>query len=141
MAGEPKRKPFLLTRRDRKRVARAVDEAESTTGLQICVYLGPGEAETRAQAEQLFVNADLSELPSVLLLVAPNRRKLEIVTAAAVRDRLTDEDCQRVVADMTEYFARDQFVEGLLVGIGEIARIAGPGTEAPGSQELPDVID
>lgn len=132
---------MLLKRRDRKAIERKVSEAEQTTGLQFCVYLGPGEADTRAQAEQLFANTGLHELPAVLVLVTPDRKKLEIVTAPAARERLPDEECERVVTDMTQHFARNEFVEGLLVGIGELARIAGPGSAAAGSTDLPNVVE
>jgi hypothetical protein len=135
------KRPMLLKRRDRRSINRAVAEAESHAGLQFCVYLGPAEADTRKQAEELFVNAGLQELPAVLVLVAPDRKKVELLTAPSVRERLPDEDCERVIGEMTQYFARDQFVDGLLVGVGLLAELAGPGTAAAGSTDLPNVIE
>ena len=70
-----------LSRRRRKKVDQAVQAAERLTGLQFCIYLGPGESDPRQHAESLFVNAGLHERPAVLILVEADRRNVEIVTA------------------------------------------------------------
>ena len=117
-----------------------MDEAEETTGLQFCVYLGPAEGDPRARAEQLFVDAGLHARPAVLLLVDPRQRRVEIVTAPAVRDRVDDQACARAVDDMTPRFARRDFAGGIEAGLRHLVAAAGPGAAAPGDQELPDVL-
>lgn len=137
MAGEH---PTVLSRRDRHAIDFAVGDAELHTGLELCVYLGPaGEEDPRAHAERLFVQAGLQERPSVLLLVAPDRRRVEIVTAPAIRERLSDEACARAIEVMTPLFAQGRFVDGLIDGLRRLADEAGP-RSGPEPPELPNIL-
>jgi len=131
-----------LTIRQRKRVERAVDVAENLTGLQICVFIGSveGERDPRAHAEALFVQAGLHARPAVLLLVAPPQRKVEIVTAPAVRERIPDGAAREAVAAMVERFKDGDLAGGLVAGVEQLAATAGPGTPGPDDEELPDVL-
>jgi len=133
-------KPMLLRHRDRRAIDAAVSAAEARTGLQFCVYLGPAAADTRAHAEGLFVEAGLHEQPAVLIHVAPDHRRVEIVTAPAVRERIPDAACTNAIDRMTSRFAEGRFVDGLLAGITSLADTAGPGA-ADGSSDLPNVVD
>lgn len=130
-----------LSKSDRQKVDDAVREAEAKTGLQFCVYLGPAGEDSRARAEQAFVQAGLHERPAVLVLVAPDVHRVEVVTAPHARERLTDDECKAAIAEMTPYFSRDDFVGGLVVGLGELAERTGPGTAPPGVPDLPNVVD
>ncbi len=130
----------VLKRRERRTIDHAVKAAESRTGLQFCVYLGPGEQDARAQAEQLFVRAGLHERPAVLLLVAPDHKRVEVVTAPAARERLSDEACVRVIERMTPQFAEGRYVDGLVTGLQCLADEAGPGTPGLGATDLPNVL-
>ncbi len=141
-AGEPavagdRKRP--IRHRQRRAVDRAVHAAEESTGLQFCVYLGGAEGDPREHAEALFVKAGLHERPAVLLLVAPDHRRVEIVTAPAVRDRLPDEACARAIDAMTPAFADGRYVDGLVAGLGRLAEAAGPGTAA-GPTDLPNTL-
>jgi uncharacterized membrane protein YgcG len=125
---------------DRKRIEGAVREAEAQTGLQFCVYLGPAPDATRSAAERAFQEAGLHERPAVLLLVSPQQRRVEIITAPHARERLTDEECAAALTEMTPYFARNEFIEGLLVGLAELAERTGPGTAPDDGPDLPNVL-
>ena len=133
-----KRKP--LTVRQRRALERATKAAESKTGLQFCVYLGPGVGHQREHAERAFVEAGLHDRPAVLIAVSANHRRVDIVTAPGVRDRVTDDDCTRAVSAMTPKFAEEKFVDGLIAGIELLADAAGAG-RAGGGPDLPDVIE
>jgi uncharacterized membrane protein YgcG len=135
-AGRPR-----LSKADRQAIDDAVRDAESKTGLQFCVYLGPAGEDTRVHAERAFVEAGLHDRPAVLVLVAPDAKRVEVVTAPDARARLTDEECEASIAEMTPYFGRKDFVAGLVVGIGELAERTGPGTAEPGATDLPNVLD
>jgi uncharacterized membrane protein YgcG len=136
-AGEQGKPP----RRAYRRVERAVDAAEELTGLQFCVYLGPsGEQGSRAEAERLFVETGLAARPAVLVLVDPEDRKVEVVTAPEVRDRVSDEAAAEAVAAMTPRFAKHDVPGGIVAGIERLAAAAGPGHAQPGDEELPDVL-
>ena len=131
-----------LSIRQRRRVERAVDEAENLTGLQLCIYLGSveGEADLRKHAESVFVNAGMHARPAVLLLVAPPQRKVEVVTAPAVRERIPDEAAAEAVTAMVERFRDGDLSGGLIAGIEHLAAAAGRGTAGPDDEELPDMI-
>jgi uncharacterized membrane protein YgcG len=133
------RRRATVTRRQRRRIEEAVDRAEETTGLQFCVYLGPTSNDSRAHAEQLFVEAGLHTRPAVLILVAPPQRRVEIVTAPAVRQWASDEACARVVDQMTARFAAGDLAGGIVTGVESLAAVVGP-NRGPGGEELPDVL-
>lgn len=129
-----------VSRRQRRRIERAVQEAERTTGLQFCVYLGHTGEDSRAHAETLFTEAGLHTRPAILVLVAPPQRRVEIVTAPAVRQWADDDACARVIDEMTTRFAAGDLTGGVVAGIDSLARIVGPARAAPGGEELPDVL-
>jgi uncharacterized membrane protein YgcG len=132
-------KRTTISRRQRRRVEQAVDQAEETTGLQFCVYLGPTSEDSRAHAEQLFVETGLHTRPAVLILVAPPQRRVEIVTGPAVREWASDEACARVVDQMTAHFSAGDLAGGIVTGVESLAAIVGP-NRGPGGEELPDVL-
>ncbi len=130
-----------LTQLQRHRVARAVDEAEWYTGLQVCVLLGAqGEGDSRRRAEELFVAAGLDSRPAVLILVAPDQRRVEVVTAPELRPRVPDEAAAEAVAEMTRLLALDQPAAALVAGVRSISAAAGPGRPPEGEKELPDLL-
>ena len=130
-----------VPRRVYRRVERAVDEAEEQTGLQFVVYLGPSaEGRSRAHAEQLMVDAGLLSRPAVLVLVDPEHRRVEVVTAPEARARVSDEAAADAVATMTPRFAKGDLAGGIVAGVRRLAAAAGPGHAPPGTEELPDVL-
>jgi uncharacterized membrane protein len=119
-----------------------VREAEWLTGLQFCVYLGPADdADPRAHAEAMFVEAGLHSRPAVMIMVAPAQRRVEVVTAPSVRDRVDDAACEVAVGEMTDHFARGDLAGGLVAGIARLAEAAGAAQPSPGAEQLPDVIE
>jgi uncharacterized membrane protein YgcG len=129
-----------ISKRQRRVVDLAVRGAEERTGLQFCIYLGPAQGDPREHAEALFVEARLHERPAVLLLVAPDRKRVEIVTAPAVRERIPDEACAAVIKEITPAFAQGRLVDGLLTGVDLLAEKAGPSKGGPGGADLPNIV-
>lgn len=128
----------VLGRRKRKKVDQAVQAAEQLTGLQFCIYLGPGESDPRQHAESLFVSAGLHERPAVLILVEADRHKVEIVTAPAVKERISDEACAAAIEEMTPLFAAQRYEEALVTGLASLADHAGPGAST--GRDLPNIV-
>lgn len=129
-----------LTRRERRLLERTVNDAERRTGLDFCIYVGPGVGDARQDAEQAFVREGLDMRPAVLVAVAPDRRRVDVVTAPSVRDRLSDQACRLAVAEMTPFFADGRYVDGLVRGVTKLADEAGPGRAEPGAPDTPDVF-
>lgn len=131
----------VLSGRDRRRLAKLVDRAERVTGLQIAVYVGPSEDDPGAHAERILQESGGADLPAVLLLVAPESRRIEIRTAPVARVRVPDEAAARAVAAMGPVLAEGDLVAGVAAGLEVLVAAAGPkpkgSAEAP---ELPDVI-
>lgn len=132
MAGDP------LTRRDRQKVARAVDDAERATGLQLAVYVGPVDTDPHEQAERLLQESGALAAPAVLLLVVPELRRVEIRTSPTARERVSDETAAAAIAAMTPLLAEGDLVGGVKSGLNLIAAAAGPSAEE--GPELPDVL-
>jgi uncharacterized membrane protein YgcG len=127
-----------LTAHRQRQIERAVHRAEELTGLQLCVYLGPTGEDARGHAERLFLDAGLHSRPAILVLVAPQARRVEILTAPQVQGRVSDAAAQRAVDRMTARLAQGDLVGGLEAGIAELAAAAGPG--APTGENLPDLL-
>lgn len=129
-----------LSLRQRRRIERAVDEAEESTGLQLCVCVGSVVEDARAQAEAMFVGAGLDSRPAILVLVAPEQRHVEIVTAPSVRPRLSDQECAAAIETMAARFRTGDLPGGIVAGVRRLAAAAGAGVAPPDAEELPDFI-
>jgi uncharacterized membrane protein YgcG len=109
--------------------------------LQFAVYLGPTRDDSREHAEAMFHSLGYHALPAVLLVVAPDQRRLEIVTSPAARARITDRHAALAAASMTASFAVGDIVGGVCLGLDMLARYAGPAPEGAAlDAELPDVL-
>ncbi|WP_028657352.1 DUF5130 family protein [Nocardioides sp. J54] len=98
--------------------------AEQACRAEISVYIGDVAGDPREFATSLH-NTLVLPARSVLVMVDPARRLVEIVTGGHVRERLTDEESRQAVAAMTERFAAGDLAGGLDRGIqllGELAR-------------------
>jgi hypothetical protein len=130
---------------DKVRVNSAVVKAEEFTGLEFCVIIGikPNE-EPRHEAERAFHKAKMNERPSVLVMITPSARTLEVVVASELSARLTDQACEEAVQLMTGMFATEDIVGGLERGIGVLAERAGPRTDGRHGhvgEDLPNIVD
>ncbi|MEP7055177.1 MAG: DUF5130 family protein [Actinomycetota bacterium] len=133
--------PNPISGRQHRRLENAVSRAEEFTGLQFAVYLGPTRDDSREHAESMFASLGYHALPAVLLLVAPDQRRLEIVTSATARARITDRHAALAVTSMTSSFAVGDIVGGVCLGLDMLARYAGsPRAGAALDSELPDVL-
>lgn len=126
---------------DQARIAAAAAVAERATGLEMCVAVcKPGAESTRAQSERAFDRLGLTARPAVLVAVLPRARKVEVVTSALARARLSDDDCAAAVAVMVERFAEGDIAGGVTQGLAVLAERAGAGESGTDQAELPDVV-
>jgi hypothetical protein len=108
-----------LTFTERRRIERAVRNAESSSGLTFSVFLGVSEEDSRAYAERLHGGLD-DPARSVLVLCDPTFRALEIVTGSEARRNLDDVECGLAAASMESSFAGGDIVGGLVLGIQQL---------------------
>jgi uncharacterized membrane protein YgcG len=104
---------------ERRRIERAVRNAESSSGLTFSVFLGVSEEDSRAYAERLHGALD-DPARSVLVLCDPTFRALEIVTGSEARRNLDDVECGLAAASMESSFAGGDIVGGLVLGIQQL---------------------
>ena len=107
----------------RQRIDRAIREAETICRYEFSVYVGPAEDDPRAFAHRLHA-ALVAPDRSVLLMVDPARRSLEVVTGAEARRELEDSEVALAVAEMQTHFVHDDICAGLVRGINMLAEHA-----------------
>lgn len=101
-----------------------IRNAEQACRAEISVFVGAATGDPRAFATSLH-NTLVLPARSVLVMVDPDRRLVEIVTGGHVRERLTDDEAAQAIAAMTERFAEGDLPGGLNRGIellGELAK-------------------
>jgi hypothetical protein len=82
-------------------------------------------SDVRAFAEQAHASLGARAREAVLVVVAPNARRVEIVTGSALRGRLTDRDCALAALSMTSSFAGGDLSGGILQGVRMLGQRAG----------------
>ena len=108
---------------ERYQVDEAIRQAEQISRFEFSVFVGRVDGEPRAFATQLH-NSLVAPSRSILILVDPNERVLEIVTGAVVRRNLTDREVELTALQMQASFADGQLVDGLRRGIQLLAEHA-----------------
>lgn len=112
-----------LSAAERFEIDRAIRTAEETSRYEFSVFVGNAEGEPRAHAEGLHASL-VAPSRSVLVLVDPVARAIEVVTGAVVRRTLTDREVQLAVLEMQSAFAAGDLVAGLTRGINLLAQHA-----------------
>lgn len=109
-----------FTREQRLSIAEAIRKAELRTRMEITAYVGSAEGDPRAFATQLH-NTLAAPARTLVIMVDPAQRALEIVTGGWVRERLPDEQVQMTALEMQLAFAEGDIAGGLVRGIGSLA--------------------
>lgn len=112
-------------------IERVVEMASGETGLTFSVYVGGAEGDIRDAAEALHAQFGVASTSTVLIVVSPGDRLLEIVTGEASARRLSDRACALAALSMTTSFAGGDLVGGILTGIRMLAEAAGKPLPAP----------
>ena len=89
---------------ERFQVEEAIRQAEQVSRFEFSVFVGRSGADPRAFATQLH-NKLVAPARSVLILVDPAARVLEIVTGGEVRRNITDTEVELTVLQMQSSFA------------------------------------
>ena len=108
---------------ERFQVEEAIRQAEQVSRFEFSVFVGRSGSEPRVFATQLH-NKLVAPARSVLIMVDPAARVLEIVTGAEVRRHLTDQEVELATLDMQSSFATGDLVGGLRRGVQMLAEHA-----------------
>jgi uncharacterized membrane protein YgcG len=115
-----------LSESDRLALDKAIRLAEQSSRFEFSVYAGPVEGDdTREWATRLH-NRLVAPARSVLVLVDPRRRVVEVVTGGDVRRHLSDAEVELAVLAMSSEFAGGNLLGGLQRGIAMLAEHARP---------------
>lgn len=110
-----------LSSSGRLQVEEAIRKAELLSRAEFSVYLGPVDAaDPRAFATRLH-NTLVAPARSVMIVVDPDQRVLEIVSGGWVRRRLSDSEAALAAEAMRTSFAADDVVGGLRAGLAMLA--------------------
>jgi uncharacterized membrane protein YgcG len=113
--------PFSAT--ERAALDAAIRKAEQLSRAEFSVFVGKAEGEARAFATRLH-NSLVAPARSVLIMVDPTARAIEVVTGEFVRRTLSDSEVELAVIAMQTAFAEGDLVGGLRRGIALLAEHA-----------------
>jgi uncharacterized membrane protein YgcG len=108
---------------DRHEIDTAIRAAEQASRYEFSVFVGKAEGAPREFATRLH-SASVAPDRSVLILVDPRARVIEVVTGADVRRTLDDQSVELAVLQMRSSFAEGDLVVGLVRGIAQLAEHA-----------------
>ncbi len=104
----------------RHEIDKAIRDAETISRYEFSVYVGASDGETRPYAERLHASLVAPDR-SVLVLVDPAARIVEVVTGGVARRDLDDAEVQLATLAMRSAFAAGDLVGGIVSGVLQLA--------------------
>lgn len=112
-----------FSEQDRFDIDKAIRDAETVSRYEFSVFVGSSEGESRPFAERLHAALTAPDR-SVLVMVDPTARLLEIVTGTAVRRDLEDGEVRLAAIAMQSAFEAGDLVGGIKQGLMMLAEHA-----------------
>jgi uncharacterized membrane protein YgcG len=112
-----------LSGTDKVALDETIRRAEQLSRVEFSVFVGHADGDARTYAVSLHGTL-VAPARSILILVDPGARALEVVTGSHVRRNLRDHQVELAVAQMQTYFASGDLVGGLRRGIQLLAEHA-----------------
>ena len=104
-------------------IDRAIRAAETVCRYEFSVYVGAAEGEAGPFAQRLHASL-VAPARSILIMVDPAARLLEVVTGSVVRRDLTDDAVRLAAVAMESAFAQGDLVGGITRGLAQLADAA-----------------
>jgi uncharacterized membrane protein YgcG len=117
--------PGELTASERTELDRAIRSAEQASRAEFSIFIGRAGSDPRAHA-RLLHGSLTAPARSILILVDPSARALEVVTGSEVRRRVSDQQVDLAILAMSSAFADGDLVDGLRRGLSILAEAARP---------------
>jgi hypothetical protein len=108
---------------DKVALDETIRKAERLSRVEFSVFVGHAEGDPRGFARSLHASL-AAPVRSILVLVDPDARALEVVTGSVVRRTLRDQQVELAVAEMQTQFSEGDLVGGLRRGIQMLAEHA-----------------
>ena len=112
-----------FTPEQRHQIDKAIRDAETVCRLEFSVYVGPSEGEPRDFADRLH-SALVAPDRSVLVMIDPMARCLEVVTGSVARRDLDDQEVGLAAVEMESQLTHDDLVGAITRGISRLAAFA-----------------
>jgi uncharacterized membrane protein YgcG len=112
-----------FTAAQRAALDQTIRAAEQVARFEFSVFVGVSEGQPRAFAERLHASLS-TPARTVLVMVDPAARVVEVVTGSQVRRALSDHEVGLAVLEMRSEFASGDLVRGLRRGISMLAMSA-----------------
>lgn len=137
----------FFSRFDSDRIVAAIAAAEAKSSAELRVHVTrhvPKDLDVRALRRFDKLGMTKTALRNgVLIYIAPRARRFRILGDTGIHQKCGDKFWEGVASVMEAHFRKEQFTEGVILGIGllgdELARHF-PRSEADGD-ELPNTID
>ena len=107
----------------RYEIDRAIRAAETVSRYEFSVYVGAADGEAGPFAQRLHA-ALVAPARSVLIMVDPAGRQLQVVTGSVVRRDLPDDAVRLAAVAMESAFAHGDLVGGIKRGLAQMAEAA-----------------
>lgn len=104
-------------------IDRSIRAAETSCRFEFSVYVGSIEGAAQAFARRLHASLSSPDR-SVLIVVDPSGRRIEVITGSVVRRSLSDESVRLAVAGMQSRFSEGDLVGGIKHGVSQLAESA-----------------
>lgn len=106
-------------------ISGALNTATSETGLHFSVFIGTPDGTPRDYAERLLAALGDRSPTTVLIMVSPGDRRLEIVTGPAAGRRVPDRACALAALSMRSAFTGGDLFGGIVTGVRMLSETAG----------------
>ncbi|MGO4256675.1 DUF5130 family protein [Marmoricola sp. RAF53] len=107
----------------RYEIDRAIRAAETVCRYEFSVYVGASDGEGGPFAQRLHASL-IAPSRSILIMVDPAARLLEIVTGSVVRRELSDDSVRLAAVAMQSAFAQGDLLGGITRGVAQLADAA-----------------
>jgi uncharacterized membrane protein YgcG len=108
---------------ERHEIDKAIRDAETMCRYEFSVYVGNADEEARPFAEKLHASL-VAPARSVLVMVDPAARIIEVVTGVEARRVLDDAEVKLATLSMQTAFAAGDLVGGIKAGVLQLAEHA-----------------
>jgi uncharacterized membrane protein YgcG len=120
-----------FTHEQRERLEKALNAAETQTGMRFSVRIGAVEGDVALAAENALANLVAApHEPAVLILVSPGQRFVRIMTTPGAKRHVSDQAAGLAVLTMTSSFGLGDIVGGVINGLRQLADSSGTVEEA-----------
>lgn len=132
----------FLNRLEHDSIVKEIAEVESKMRGEIRVFISRKEPDDAvAAARKMFHHLGMhkgAEKNGVLLFVAPRVRKFAVIGDSAVHERCGDKFWKEVAHEMSGYFGKGEFTEGIIHGVRRAGKLlADHFPRRPGDEKQP----